>query len=278
MNQSSFSSVGKTTRMNRIFRADGRAVMVAVNQGITMGPRDGLESVQQIVGTLLPQRPDAFTLHRGSAVLLGDQYAGKASLILKLTNRTRFFGPDEVQVAGVDEAVTLGADAVSIGLTPCDEKEQQTLQLAAKLVTQADRVGMPTVAHAYPSGTLIQDSVRHTVEQVGYAVRVAREIGIDIIKTFWTGSEGSFARIVEFGSPCKVVISGGPRCATLRECFEMTWLGIQAGCHGITYGRNIWQHEAPAAVMRGLVAIVHEGATVEEALEAASALAGRKLL
>jgi|GEM_PF-6380016 len=56
----------------------------------------------------------------------------------------------------------------------------------------------------------------------------------------------------------------------------MTWQGIQAGAHGITYGRNIWQHEYPAAVLRGLVAIVHKNAAVDEAMEIASDLAGTK--
>lgn len=276
--QTSFSAVGKTTRMNRIFREDGRAAMVAINQGITMGPREGIEDLKKIVQTLLPEGPDSFTMHRGAALRMAELYAGKAALILKLTNRTRFFGPDELAVATVADALALGADAVSIGLTLCDAKEQDTIRMAAQMVGEADRCGMVTVAHAYPSGALIADEQRHTVEQVGYAVRVARELGIDIIKTYWTGDKDSFAKIVEFGAPCKVVISGGPRCRTLRECFDMTWQGIQAGCHGITYGRNIWQHEYPAAVLKGLVQIIHNGANVGEAMEIASDMAGTTLV
>jgi class I fructose-bisphosphate aldolase/fructose-bisphosphate aldolase/2-amino-3,7-dideoxy-D-threo-hept-6-ulosonate synthase len=272
-----FASVGKTTRMNRIFREDGRAAMVAINQGIAMGPRAGIEDVQKILETLLPEHPDSFTIHRGIALRMCDTYAGKAALILKATNKTRFFGPDETPLSTVEDALMLGADAISVGLSLCDEKEQYTIHYISEIVAGAEKFGMPTVAHAYPNGALIDDSVRYSVEQVGYAVRVAKELGIDIIKTFWTGSGETFAKIVEFGSPCKVVISGGPRCKTLRACFEMTWQGVQAGCHGITYGRNIWQHEYPAAVMRGLVAILHKNATVNEAMEAASDAAKRHL-
>ena len=274
----SITSTGKLMRMNSIFKTDGKAAMVAVNQGITWGPANGLECIEKVIDTLMPENPDSFTMHRGMAMRTADRFAGRAGLILKCTNKTKFFGPSEVQVASVEDAVALGADAISIGLTLADEKELETIRMTSELISAANRYGMPTVAHAYPSGDLISTEKRHSVEYVGYATRVAKELGIDIIKTYWTGSGESFARIVEIGSPCKVVISGGPKCSTLRECFEMTWQGIQAGCHGITYGRNIWQHSFPAAVLRGLVAIIHEKASIDEAMEIASDLAGTKLV
>lgn len=276
--QLSFTSVGKLTRMNRIFREDGKATMVAINQGITMGPRDGIEDVGKIITQLLPEHPDSFTIHRGAACQYADLYSGKAALILKSTNRTAFFGPDEVQISDVEDAVALGADAISIGLTMCDPREQETLRMASQIISAAEKYGMPTVAHAYPSGSLIEAGEHHSEKYVGYAVRAAKELGIDIIKTYWTGDQDSFARIVSYGSPCKVVISGGPKCHTLKECFSMTWLGMQAGAAGITYGRNIWQHEFPAAVLRGLNAIVHGHATLDEAMNIASECAGKTLL
>lgn len=113
---------------------------------------------------------------------------------------------------------------------------------------------------------MISDEERFSVENVGYAVCVALELGFDIIKTFWTGSEETFSKIVELGSPAKVVISGGSRCDTLCECFKMTRMGMDAGAAGITYGRNVWQNEYPEAVVRVLMAIVHEDVTVEEAM------------
>lgn len=276
--QASFGAVGKTIRMNRIFQEDGRAVMVAINQGIAMGPSKGIEDVRALMKRLMPEHPDSFTIQRGMAMRMADCYAGKAALVLKATNSTHFFGPDETPVASVKDALLLGADAISVGLSLMDPKEQLTLSHTARLISEAEQFGLPTVAHAYPNGNLIDDSVRFEVESVGYAVRVALELGIDIIKSFWTGSGESFARIVEIGAPAKVVISGGPRCDTLRQCFDMTWQGIQAGAHGITYGRNIWEHEYPAAVLRGLVAIIHKNATADEAMAIAEEVAGVKLV
>ena len=147
-----------------------------------------------------------------------------------------------------------------------------------EMVAAAEKFGLPTVTHSYPCGGLLTDAERFSVENVGYAVRVSQELGVDIIKTFWTGSQKTFEKIVAYGAPNKVVISGGPRCKTLRECFEMTRQGIDAGAAGITYGRNIWEHEYPSAVLRGLMAIVHNGACVEHALEAAEDAAGTHLV
>lgn len=275
--QSSMSSVGKSIRMNRIFKDDGRAVMVAINHGLGMGPIQGIEYMDQIIDKIIPEGPDSLTIHKGNAIRYQDHFAGKTALVLKTSNITRHFGPYEIPVATVEEAVKLGADAVAVGLSLCDEFEKESIMNAAALVEAAEKYGIPTVAHSYPNGNLIPDSERYSVKHVSYATRVALELGIDIIKTFWTGSEKTFSEIVKLGAPAKVVISGGPRCDTLRDCFDMTYQGMQAGAHGITYGRNIWQHEYPAAVMRGLVAIIHKGASVDEAMEIAEDCAGTHL-
>lgn len=272
-----FSGVGKTTRINRIFGADGKAVMVAVNHGLGMGPLQGIEYMDRTLKDIMEDAPDSLTIHKGIALRYMDEFAGKTSLILKCTNATRYRSPEETAVATVEEALTLGADAIAVGLTLCGEAEAQEIARAAAFIRTAEQFGIPTVTHSYPSGTLISDEERYNVEHVAYAVRVSLELGVDIIKTFWTGSQESFAKIVKIGSPAKVVISGGPKCDTLLQCFEMTKQGIDAGAAGITYGRNVWQHPHPAAVVSGLKAIVHHNATAAEALEIASEQAGCKL-
>ncbi len=276
--QPSASAAGKTIRMNRIFdSADGRALMVAINHGIALGPAKGIGDMPRLIRDLAAERPDAFTIHKGIAMRTLDSYAGRVALILKSTNATRFFGPEETPIASVDEAVRIGADAVAIAVSLADPLEKEAVTFAARMVEAAEAVGLPTVTHSYPCGKLLSDAERYSVENVGYATRVSLELGIDIIKTFWTGSAESFARIVRYGAPARVVISGGPRCDTLLECMEMTRQGMDAGAAGITYGRNIWQHEYPAAVLRGLRAIVHGGATAKEGLAIASEAAGAKL-
>ena len=76
-------------------------------------------------------------MHRGPAMQYTGHLAGRSALVLKLTNRTRFTGPIETQVASVEDASVLGADAVSMGFTMCDERENQSLELAARIAAQA---------------------------------------------------------------------------------------------------------------------------------------------
>jgi putative autoinducer-2 (AI-2) aldolase len=62
-----------------------------------------------------------------------------------------------------------------------------------------------------------------------------------------------------------VVMAGGPRCDTEREVFDFVYDGMQRGAIGVNLGRNIWQNDHPVAVARALRAIIHEGATAEDA-------------
>lgn len=272
----SFSSVGKTVRMEHIFKG-GSAIMVAMNHGIAMGACGGITYPGDFLELIKGEPVDAITMHKGMAVRNMDSFAGRAALVLKSTNSTESFHPDETQVASVTDALTLGADAIAVGLSLYDPFERQAIEYTGKMVEAADRAGLPTVAHSYPCGPLISDSERFTLKRVSYAVRVAYELGIDIIKSYWTGSGSTFEKIVRIGHPAKVVISGGPKCHTLRECYEMTYEGIRVGADGITYGRNIWEHEYPAAVIRGLHEIVHKGEGVDKAMQAAMDAAGTHL-
>lgn len=273
-----FSGVGKTTRINRILGNDGKAVMVAVNHGLGLGPVEGIENMERTLGQIMEGGPDSLTIHKGIAMHYTDLFAGRTALVLKCTNATRYRSPEETAIATVEEAVTLGADAIAVGLTLCSKEEDREIERAAAFIKAAGQYGIPTVTHSYPSGCLLDDSERYGIKNVGYAVRVSLELGVDIIKSFWTGDPDSFAKIVEIGSPAKVVISGGPKCETLLECFEMTQQGMDAGAAGITYGRNIWQHPHPAAVIKGLRAIVHENVSAKDALDIAGELAGHKLM
>jgi DhnA family fructose-bisphosphate aldolase class Ia len=263
--------------MNHIFKNDGRALMVAINHGLGMGPIRGIEDMDKLLNNICREPIDSLTIHKGIALRHTDKFAGRIPLILKGTNITRFYDPEEMPIASVDEAVAMGADAVALGLSLCSNLEKDIVTNIAKVIGQAEKAGMPVVTHSYPNGNLIDNTERYSVKNVGYATRMALELGVDIIKTYWTGDGKTFEEIVKIGAPAKVVISGGPRSDTLSECFSMTYQGIQAGASGVTYGRNIWQHEYPVAVIRGLAAIIHDGATVEQAMKIASDCAGVKL-
>ena len=127
---------------------------------------------------------------------------------------------------------------------------------------------MPVVVHAYPNGELVPPDEVYTAERVGYASRLAMELGVDIVKTFYTGSAESFARVVEMAAPALVVAAGGPRLETDADVLRMVGGVVQAGAAGITFGRNIWQSADPGRLIGVLKHVWHEDGSVEEALAA----------
>ncbi|MDK1032841.1 MAG: fructose-bisphosphate aldolase, partial [Planctomycetia bacterium] len=124
----------------------------------------------------------------------------------------------------------------------------------------------PTVTHIYPKGNLIPKEDRYKEEFVKYAARAGAELGIDIIKTFYTGDRESFARVVR-ATPAHVVISGGPKLPSTRDTFRMVYDGMQAGAKGVTFGRNIWQADDPVRMVAAIKHIIHKAGSVEEAME-----------
>ena len=92
------------------------------------------------------------------------------------------------------------------------------------------------------------------------------ELGVDIVKTFYTGSAETFAQVVETAAPALVVAAGGPRLETDADVLCMAYDVVQARAAGITFGRNIWQSEEPSRMIRALRHIVHDGGSVDEAL------------
>jgi len=115
----------------------------------------------------------------------------------------------------------------------------------------------------YPRGPNIKDS--NDVAVVKHASRIGAELGADIIKTNYTGSIDTFREVVR-GCPVPIVIAGGPRANSEEEILKMVSGSIQAGGVGVSLGRNVFQHKNPEAMSRAVVAVVHKGATINEAL------------
>ncbi|MEM2108381.1 MAG: 2-amino-3,7-dideoxy-D-threo-hept-6-ulosonate synthase, partial [Candidatus Bathyarchaeia archaeon] len=164
----------------------------------------------------------------------------------------------------VREALRIGADAVSVHINVGAADEDKMLQKLGKVADECDVYGVPLLAMMYPRGPKIQSE--HAVEVVAHAARLGAELGADIIKTNYTGDIESFRTVVE-GCPVPVIIAGGPKCKTDKEILQMAWESLNAGCAGLSIGRNVFQHENPTLMVKALSAIVHGGASVEEALK-----------
>jgi len=254
-------NVGKTRRLTRIFQPDNKTVIVPMDHGVTIGPCQGIENMQTIINQLLAGNADAVLVHKGIAKRVN---AGKAGLIVMLSGASNL-NPNpnnKVQVCSVQEAVRLGADGVSVHINVGAQDEDKMLCTLDKVADECDVYGMPLLAMMYPRGPKITSE--HAPDVVAHAARLGAELGADIIKTNYTGDVETFKAVVEC-CPAPVVIAGGPKAKTAADTLEMTAEAMKAGAAGLSIGRNIFQHENPTAITKALVALVHNGASMEAA-------------
>jgi DhnA family fructose-bisphosphate aldolase class Ia len=244
----------------------GRILTIAMDHAASYGVLRGLENIREILDQVASGEPDAIMLMKGPAELCFQPYAGRIALILKSSSISPYHPEHDVWVSHVEDAVRLGADAIAMAMTVGSRQQPQLLDNLAGLVREAERAGMPVIVHAYPNGELVPPDQWYSAERVAYASRLAMEIGVDIVKTFYTGSAETFARVVETAAPALVVAAGGPRLETDADVLRMAENVVEAGAAGITFGRNVWQSKNAARMIRALRQIVHQGAPADEAI------------
>jgi fructose-bisphosphate aldolase/2-amino-3,7-dideoxy-D-threo-hept-6-ulosonate synthase len=233
-----------------------------MDHGVSIGPVKGIENMQDAVNRLLKGRADAVVLHKGIAKRVNINGAGLIVHLSAISNLTPNC-QNKVQVCTVQEAVRLGADAVSVHVNIGAQDECAMLTTLGRVADECDQYGMPLLAMMYPRGPKIPNE--HDPTAVAHAARVGAELGADIIKTNYTGNIETFRHVVE-ACPVPVIIAGGPKAETTREILQMVHDSMKAGGAGLSIGRNVFQHENPTLMVKALVAIVHDNASVEQAL------------
>lgn len=257
--------LGKEVRMNRLFReGDGHYLGLTVDHAMGRGVLPGLDTIDDTLAKMVAGNPNAITMHKGIADKCFAKYAGQVPLVLKLTTFGVYHFDEDVLVADVEEAVRMGADAVSVGCIVGGDNQPDQIRMLGQVSKAAASVGMPLISHIYPRGNKIVGKDQYKWENVAYAARVAAELGVDIIKTNYTGDPESFAKVVA-AVPTRVAIAGGEHGTCIEDYLQMTRDVLDAGGIGATYGRFIFQYKNPVALIKALDAIVHQNASVEQA-------------
>lgn len=254
---------GKTRRLKRIMKKDNRTVIVPMDHGVTIGPILGLVNMQAITDQLVEGGVDAILVHKGIARRVDTANAGLIVMLSGMSNLSPNVNA-KVQVCSVQEAIRIGADAVSVHVNIGAQDEDKMIRNLGKVAEECDVYGLPLLAMMYPRGPKIQSE--HAPDVVAHAARIGAELGADIIKTNYTGDIESFKTVIE-SCPAPVVIAGGPKCKSVQEILETTFDSIKAGAAGLSIGRNVFQCENPTQIVRALSSIVHENATVDHALK-----------
>ncbi|HID27360.1 MAG TPA: fructose-bisphosphate aldolase [Methanosarcinales archaeon] len=261
------SEIGKKVRLERIIdRKSRNSVIIPMDHGISVGPVKGLVNLPKTIDKVADGGANAVLLQKGMVRFGHRGYGLDIGLIVHMSASTSL-GPDpndKVQVCTVEEAIKLGADAVSVHINVGSETESMQLQKLSKVADSCNFWGMPLLAMMYPRGPNIKN--QHDPELVAHASRVGAELGADIVKTNYTGDPDSFKEVVK-GCLVPVVMAGGPKTETDQQFLEMVRGAIDAGARGVAIGRNVFQHEDPTKMTKAIALIVHENASVEEALK-----------
>jgi DhnA family fructose-bisphosphate aldolase class Ia len=272
----------KTYRLNRLFNPkSNRCFDVAVDHGFfnELAFLSGIENMESAVRILAEAAPDAIQLTVGQAPLL-QELAGrhKPSLVLR-TDVANVYGRElprhlfsRMIANPVLQALRLDAACVVLNLFRIPDQPEindQCIQNILTIKPECDRYGMPLMIEPLvfrPNSQAGGYMVDGDPEKIVPLVRQAVELGADIIKADPTDDVQAYHHVIKIAGRIPVLVRGGGK-ASDDEILARTYELIRQGAAGIVYGRNVIQHENPAGITRALMAIVHDGATPNEAMD-----------
>ncbi len=272
----------KAFRLKRLFNArSGRCFDVAVDHGFFNQPGflTGIEDMRQVVKTLVDAGPDAIQLTLGMARHLQEiQGRQKPSLVLR-TDVANVYGkalPENRRFSLMIEETMLQAvrhDAACVcvnlfQIPGAPEVHAECVENILRLKPESDYYGMPMMVEPLvfrPNAEGGGYSVNGDETAITHLVRQAVELGADIIKADPTDEVNRYHKVIEAASGVPVLVRGGGRVSD-RVILERTQGLLQQGAAGIVYGRNVIQHPHPKGITRALMAMVHDGVSVEDAL------------
>jgi DhnA family fructose-bisphosphate aldolase class Ia len=252
----------KIRRLGHIFRPDGRALIVATEHAAIFGPGKGTERPGETIAKVVAGGADAIMTSFGIAGHFA-RALSPVGLILRADGAPTKLGPDTAAPVwfGVEEALRLGADALCVSAFPGCHTEGATLDNLASVTRRAQAWGLAVQAEMVPGGMGGGPESR-TTENVALAARVGIELGADWVKVPYV--EG-FRQVT--GACFKpVVIMGGSRRSNEAEILAEVRAAMDEGASGATIGRNMFEADDPEAMTAALVAIIHQDASVEQAL------------
>jgi 3-hydroxy-5-phosphonooxypentane-2,4-dione thiolase len=252
---------GMENRIARMFSpVSHNTVMLAVDHGYFMGPTHRLEDARSTIVPLLPHA-DALALTRGILRRCVPPHTS-TPIVLRVSGGATVLKEDlsdEKITTSMREAARLNVSAVAMSVFVGAPHEHESLVHLGELVDQGEEAGIPVMAITAVGKELEKRDARY----LALACRVSAELGAHLVKTYYCEN---FSTVVE-GCPVPLVVAGGPKLDSDRAALELARHAIDEGAHGIDMGRNIWQSDHPVAMLKALRAIVHEKATVREALD-----------
>ncbi len=250
---------GMQNRLARIFNpTTGKTVMLAADHGYFQGPTTGLERIDVSIVPLV-RYADALMITRGALrtcvpsdipkpIVL--RSSGGQSILKELSN--------ELVAVDIEDVTRINASAMAVQVYIGSENEHKSIGNLVKVVDAGNKVGIPTLAVTGVGKELVRDA-----KYLGLATRICAELGAHFVKTYYC--EKDFARVAA-ACPVPVLIAGGKKLPEL-QALEMAYRAIEEGAAGVDMGRNVFQCEAPLAMIQAVRTVVHEQEKPEKALQ-----------
>jgi len=270
----------KFARLNRLFRSSGNCLDVAIDHGVfnEYSFLDGLEDMPSVVESLVAAKADAIQMNVGQADLLQSTPGKDRPALVLRTDVANPYNPSahKVMFDQFQDALDpiLGAIKMDAAMVVCnllilpDEPElhRQTTHNVGRLRTLCDQYGMPLMVEPLIMKT--NDArggyqVNGDKKLIVPLVRQARELGADVIKADPTDDPEDYLEVLD-AARCPVLVRGGGK-EDLKSVFDKAAAFMAVGANGLVYGRNIYQHPDMGRVTEGLLAIIHDGVSGEEA-------------
>jgi putative autoinducer-2 (AI-2) aldolase len=260
---------GMKNRMQRIFKEDGRTVMLAVDHGYFLGPVTRLEQPRKTIEPLIPYA-DSLMITRGILRnCISPQY--NIPIVLRVSGGNSIIGKDlscEGITVSLQDALRLNVSAVALSIYVGTDYEHQTLINLAKLIDAAENYGIPVLAVTAVGKELEKRDAKY----LSLSCRIAAELGAHIVKTYYCED---FEKVVE-SCPVPLVIAGGPKLKNELDALQMAHDAVSHGAKGVDMGRNIWQSHWPVAMISAIRSIVHNNASVKKASDLFDELKNKK--
>ncbi|MGA8913406.1 MAG: class I fructose-bisphosphate aldolase family protein, partial [Nitrososphaeraceae archaeon] len=221
---------GRDIRLSRILKND-RMLCIPMDHGISNGPIPGLENIHSVIYQCEKAGLTCVLVNKGIIKTL--PRAIDIGLIVHLSGSTSI-GPApnrKVLMGTVEEALRLGADAVSVHINIGAKEEPEMLYNLGMISDKCDEWNIPLIAMMYPRGETIKN--QYDPEIVAHTARIGAEAGADIVKSVYTGEVNSFRKVVK-SCPVPIVIAGGPKAKTDKDIVEMCSGAMEAGAKGVT--------------------------------------------
>jgi DhnA family fructose-bisphosphate aldolase class Ia len=272
--------ISNKARMHRLFKS-GRCLDVAIDHGVCNEPSflDGLEDMDAVVSKLVDANPDAIQMTYGqSDILQSINGKNKPALVMRIDMGNPYniekhrvmWSVLQNESDPVLQAVAMDAACVVVNLFMLPNEPdlfRQCVKNISKVKLDCEKYGMPLMIEPLvmqPNDGRGGYMVDGDCEKIVTLTRVARELGADIIKADPTSQAEDFHKVIE-AARCPVLVRGGGK-EDIADVFTKARLLLDQGAVGMVYGRNIYQHAEPGLVVKALMAMIHNNASVDDAL------------